>query len=241
MSFIKKQLLFILLSTIAFANCSYCQDTTDYLVDVFPKQYGQKPWRFLLGFDAKRSFYAGYPVKFNGLRIGAEYKGVHRFGIGVYGLKKNVVFTEIDVNQPGATDTSVVKFHVSYSSLFYERVFYKTPKWEVALPFYLSGGTVEGIYQDSTGLFHEFANKPFSAFSGGAQVKYYIWPWLAPKVSVGYRITFNTDPEIKQAFNSPYYALGISISIFELYKTIFKYDSPRKQIRSEIEKGEVQD
>lgn len=45
----------------------------------FPQYYGDKNWRFLLGFDAKRSFYAGYPVKFNGLRIGAEYKGVHRF------------------------------------------------------------------------------------------------------------------------------------------------------------------
>ena len=207
----------------------------------FPKYYGEKKWRFILGLDAKRSFYAGYPVKINGIRTGAEYLGVHRFGLGTYWMRDNLEFTDINVDQPDANDTTIVKFKVSYASLFYERVFFKTRKWELALPFYLGGGSVRGLYYDTTSHFKEFVEKPFSSISAGVQCKYYIWSWLAPKVSIGYRLTFNAEKEIKQAFNAPYYAFGISISLGELYRAIFKNDEPRKRIRAEIEKGEVEE
>lgn len=234
-------LTILLLLFIQHINFGQTPENMDSSRWYFPKKYGEKNWKLILGFDAKRSFYAGYPVKFNGLRLGAEFRGVHRFGIGAYGLQRNVEFTSIQVDQPDASDTSAVRFNVSYSSLFYERVFFKSPKWEIATPFFLSGGTVRGIYQDTTGIFKEFVNKPFSSISLGIQVKYYIFKWLSPKVSVGYRLVFNSEKEIKQAFNSPYYAFGISISIGELYKAIFKNDSPRKRLRSEIKKGEVEE
>lgn len=176
----------------------------------------------MLGLDARRSFFKGTPVKINGLRTGLEYKGVHRFGLGIYGLSKNAVFNNIQVDHPAATDTSRVIFNVTYGSLFYERVFFKSPKWEFAIPTEFSAGSISGSFEDTTGVFKPFVESPFSALSLGFQAKYYVFKWLAPNVSLGYRFTFNTLPEVKGTFNRPYYSFGVQILLGELYRAIFK-------------------
>lgn len=189
---------------------------------LFPSKYGEKKWKFMLGLDARRSFFQGAPVKINGIRTGLEYKGVHRFGLGFYGLSKQAIFTEIRVENPAATDTSQVKFNVGFASLFYERVLFKSPKWEFAIPAAFSGGTISGSFQDSTGTFLPLVKSNFSALSFGFQTKYYIFSWLAPRVSIGYRLTFNTSPEVKGAFNRPYYSFGLQLLLGELYRAVFK-------------------
>ncbi len=188
----------------------------------FPKYYGVKKWRPLIGFDAYRSFYSGAPVKFNGLRLGVELKGVHRFGIGFYGLKKDLIFSDLVVDSPLATDTSQVKFQLNYSAFFYERVFYKNKRWEVSIPLYLGGGGLNGFVEGGDGIFYKYLATSFSLLNSGINAKYYLFTWLAPRVGAGLRFTFNTEKSLKKAFNGPYYNFGLSILVGELYKVIFK-------------------
>lgn len=190
--------------------------------ELFPMKYGGKKWKFILGLDARRSFFSGVPVKINGLRTGLQLDGVHRFGLGFYGLSRQVVFTDIVVEDPAATDTSLVKFNVSYISLFYERVMYKSKKWELAIPTQLSGGSITGAFEDTSGTFLPLIESPFSAFNLAFQTKYYILPWLAPRASLGYRLSFNTTPEVKKAFNRPFYSFGVQLLLGELYRSIFR-------------------
>ena len=178
-------------------------------------------------------------MKINGLRFGVEYKGVHRFGLGIYELNKNVEFSDVSLPYSDAPLQTSVKFNVKYTGFFYERVFYKNPKWEFSIPTYLAGGSVQGIYQDTSGTFQNFVDRPFSAIGISAQAKYYFWGWLIPHVSLGYRLTFNTDQEVKNAFNSPYFSFGVSVGIMELYRRIFKHDEVRKVINTKIEEGAV--
>ncbi len=236
-----KQLLLIITLSFSFTALSqleYFEDSVE-IRKFFPQKYGHKKWKFLFGIDANRSFYAGKPVKFNGFRFGAQYKGVHRFGLGVYGLNKNVEFTDVALPFENSPLTTTVKFNVKYTDLFYERVFYKTPRWEFSIPTYLAGGTVEGIYQDTAGVFQHFIDKPFSAIGLSAQAKVYFWKWLIPHVSIGYRLIFNSEQEVKRAFNSPYFSFGVSIGILDLYRRIFKHDEVRKVINTKIEEGAV--
>src|SRR5687768_11422580 len=83
----------------------------------FPITYGSRVWKPMIALDAFRSYYSGSPIAFNGLRVGAEYRGTHRFGIGIYLLKKDVVFSGIHVDSPYATDTSLVKYKMKFMSL----------------------------------------------------------------------------------------------------------------------------
>jgi hypothetical protein len=206
----------------------------------FPSEYGPKKWKFMLGLDARRSFFRGAPVKINGIRTGLEFKGVHRFGLGFYVLKKQVVFTDIPVNNPAATDTSRVIFNVGYSSLFYERVLFKSPKWEFSIPTEFSGGEISGLFEDTLGVFKSLIRSPFSALTVGFQTKYYILPWLAPRVSVGYRYVFNTIPEVKGAFNRPYYSFGVQILLSELYQAVFKPTKEEELFDSDLDNQNLQ-
>lgn len=196
----------------------------------FPEHYGEKKWKFLIGFDASRSFFAGHPVKINGIRIGLEKKGVHRFGIGFYGLQRNVLFDDIPVEKEDVTDTSSVAFNVGYGTLFYERVLYKTKKWELAIPTYFGGGDVTATYEDTAGVFQPLLKKPFSAIGLGFGVKYRLLRWLEPKASIGYRLTFNTDSQVREAFNRPYYKYGVNILFGELYRMAFKERKDKKKL-----------
>jgi len=213
-----------------FDNSIKNPDTTRFF---FPKTHGLKVWRPLLGFDAHRSFFAGTPVKINGLRVGVEYLGTHRFGFGFYGLQKDEVFVDVPVDFPSATDTSLVKFKVNYTSLFYERVLFKTAKWEMAIPIYLGAGGLEGFVEDSVGVFYRFTATSFSLISSGVVMKYYLFKWLALRTGVGVRLLFNTEKSVKQAFNRPYYSFGVNILLGEIIQSYKKFNTRKNDILKE--------
>lgn len=193
----------------------------DSLRKIFPVSHGTKKWKPAVGFDAFRSFYSGAPVKFNGLRIGLEYKGVHRFGFGFYGLKKDLFFNDIQVDYPLAKDTSLVKFKLNYAAFFYERVFYKTRYWEISLPAYLGGGGLDAYVEGSDGIYYKYYASSFSLINLGMVTKFYPLTWFALRLGVGQRFTFNSQKDVRKAFNGPFYSYGFSILFGELYKVIF--------------------
>ena len=190
-------------------------------IELFPKSYGDKKWKFILGLDARRSFFNHQKIKINGLRIGAQLNGVHRFGIGFYALRDQLKFTNIIVDRADAVNPSQVLLDVSFTTLFYERVFLKTKRWEVSFPFYIGAGQVKTQYLNNLGNYKLWKKTGFSAIAPSFQVKYYLLSWLAPKISFGYRQTYNTIPEVSSAFNKAFYAYGISISLGKLAKAIF--------------------
>ncbi len=198
------------------------QETEDSSkVELFPKKYGDKKWKLVLGLDARRSFYQSQKVKINGLRIGAQFNGVHRFGFGFYALSEKLLFKTISVDEPNAFQPSKVLVDVNFNTIFYERVFLKTKKWEISLPLYLGGGKFKTQYLNTFGNYEQLGKTNFSTLGLSTQVKYYILPWLAPRVSFGYRQVFNTQKEISSALSRPFYAFGLSISLGELYRSIF--------------------
>ncbi len=197
---------------------------TDTLVSeqdsvVIPKE---KKWKLLAGFDANRSFFAGRPVTINGLRLGAKYKEVHRFGIGFYALKRGVFFTDIDVDKEDATDTSYVQFNVGFASLFYEYAFFRSKRWELAVPTYLGAGDVSATYSDTAGLYQPLRTSPFVATGTGVVAQFKIIRWFGLKAGVGYRLVFNEEKAIRKAFRGPYYKFGVSIFFGDLYNSLFR-------------------
>ena len=198
-------------------------DTTNSEIELFPKQYGHKNWKMLVGLDARRSFFNGTHIKINGLRIGAEFRGVHRFGFGFYWLNKRVVFSGVLV---GPLDQNIsepeVRYDLGYSSIFYERVFLKSRWWEVGFPVHLGGGQISGYYKDTIGAFQNFIEAPFVAFIPSTQIKFYPLSWIALRGSLGMRFTSSDNTLVKQTFRTAFYGYGLSINIIGLYKAVFR-------------------
>jgi hypothetical protein len=214
-------ILFLYYGINVFGSINYT-DTSK--VQLFPKSVGKKKWKLLIGLDARRSYFESQKVKINGIRLGLQYKGVHRFGFGFYSLSEKIEFNNIELNKVDAQLPSKILVDVNYNSLFYERVFLKTKRWEISFPVHLGGGQLKRQYLNNLGNYKQLDKKRFSVLSGGVQVKFYILTWLAPRISFGYRQTFNTLPEISNAFNKPFYAYGLSISLGELVRSIFNGD-----------------
>jgi len=220
------------------SSLSYAQNdsTNQTKVELFPSRYGEKKLKVLIGLDARRSFFAGTKIKINGLRLGAEFKGVHRFGFGFYWLSKNVIFHDVIDGQP--TQDLIdpeVRFNLGYSSIFYERVFLKTRWWEVDLPIHLGGGEITGRFKDTLGAFQQFTKAPFSALVPSIQVKFYPFTWLAIRGSAGYRLTMSEVQEVKKTFRNGFYGYGLSVNIIGLYRAIFKKE---KKVKIEGENTE---
>jgi hypothetical protein len=218
-------LLITLLLTFSSQGFSNNVINSDSTRTFFPESYGEKRWKVLIGLDARRSFYNKQKIKINGLRLGAQFKGVHRFGLGFYALSEQIRFDDIEIDQIDAANPTNLLVDVNFTTLFYERVFYKSNKWEVSFPLYLASGQLKTQYLNNLGNYKLLDKTPFSALGLSAGVKYYVLPWLAPRFSLGYRLTYNTNDNIRRAFNKPFYAIGLSIEVGKLYKSIFKKES----------------
>jgi len=212
---------------LSFLNAGFTNNVinSDSTRTLFPQSYGEKKWKVLFGLDARRSFYKKQKIKINGLRLGAEFRGVHRFGLGFYALSKQISIKNVTIDQVDAQSPTNLIVDVNFTTLFYERVFYKSKKWEVSFPLYLGSGQLKTQYLNNLGNYKLLDKTPVSALGISVGGKYYVLPWLAPRVALGYRLTYNTNNEISKAFNKPFYAFGVSVGIGELYKSVFKKES----------------
>jgi hypothetical protein len=188
----------------------------------FPSQYGDDNWKFLGALDQRHSAHKGTDLSFIGIRLGAKYKGVHRFGLGYYELNHRNFIKNSPVEGFTLNDSAGLAFRANYASLFYERVVFRSPQWEFSLPIELAVGQLAGKMFHGQTLVGEINRTPFNAFGATFQTKFYLVKWFAVRISIGYRQIFNVSPEIRQIFSHTTYSYGAQISLVEAYEAIFK-------------------
>lgn len=185
-----------------------------------PEAHGNKKWRPEIGFDSNRSFFNDRSVKFLGLRLGAEHRGVHRFGLAFYGMTRPESYFNVDIGAPDAALDKEVQYTAGFVMLFYERVILEAGNWEAAVPVGIGGGNVQGSYKDNQGSYLPFLESGFSAFSTGGAIKYRLLPWLEPELGFGYRLVFDSEAEVRKTLQKPYYVLKVSIRLVPLYHAV---------------------
>ncbi len=193
----------------------------------YPSQHGDDKWKFLGAVDQRHSAHKGTDLSFIGLRLGAKYKGVHRFGLGYYELNPRNFIKNSPVEGFQLNDSAGLVFRAQYMSLFYERVIFRSPRWEFSLPFEVVGGKLSGKMFHGKNLVGEITPTPFNALGATFQTKFYLVKWFAVRVSLGYRQLFNVAPEIRQIFSHTTYSYGAQISLVDAYEAIFKREKSK--------------
>jgi len=183
-----------------------------------------KKFKFLFAFDARRSFVLDRNVKFNGVKIGATYKGKLRFGMGIYEMRNPIRMPGIPVDKvefPDATDTVFFKFN--YSGVFVEPIWYNSKRWQISTPAQLGNGDVVLSYRDTSNTRNvEFFKGTVPVFSTSVAGQYKIWRWLAIGSGFGYRFILVKENDIKKSVSAPFYNLSVKVLLGELYKMAFK-------------------
>lgn len=186
----------------------------------WPESLGDKQWKPLLGFDSRRSFFDDRSVKFLGIRIGAEYEGVHRFGLGFYSMTESIPFEDMSFAVEDAAPNPELTSDAGFGTIFLERVMYKEGKFEASLPFNLGGGNVSYYYKDNIGRTRLYRKDKFSILGAGAMVKYRVLPWLEPGLGAGLHIVWDADAEVAGALRKPYYTIRVSVLLGEVWKEV---------------------
>jgi len=222
-----KKAILLLLLIATFSN-SYSQLNSESERKFFPNTYGEKKWRFFFDFDSRRSFFTGQQIKINGIRLGATYNGVNRFGLGLYALSDKINIDGIKVKETDAIQPAQVRVTFNFTTLFFEKVLYKTKRWEVAIPTYFGIGSVNPEYKNNLGNFKSLKKTSFNVLSLGVNVNYYVLSWLYPRLMLGYRFAFNGNEKVDKAFSKPFFAFGIGIDPWEAYLEFKSWKKKKK-------------
>lgn len=180
---------------------------------------GFKKWRFDGSFDGRNSFSDGETVRVAGLRMGVEYKRIHRFGIGFYDLAAPV---NQKIYQTPDTLFSPASLTLSYRSFYYERVLYFDPKWEFSGTAHLAQGDIIVSNTDQfTGLFTEYERLEVTPIELSASGYHHLTWWLSAGLGVGYRWMLNTPEEIAPLYSSTVYLAKVKLRIGKVMRSLW--------------------
>ena len=183
-----------------------------------------RKWKFLFGFDGRKSIILNHDVKFSGMKIGVEYKEKHKFGIGIYDMRQAVFVPDFKpaLERPGGTDTA--SFKLSYTSLFWEKIWFENDRWELSTPIHLGTGTLDIRYRDVEGNMQFFGNPTSGLLEMSFVAEYRVFRWFAIGAGVGRRWINYGEDSAKQTFGGPVSILQFKVLAGQLYKMAFKKD-----------------
>lgn len=182
-----------------------------------------KRWKPELVFDARNSWIDQQQVKLGGIRLGMEFRRVHRFGVGVYGLNNPLVSNELEAFPDGIEE---VQYQFNYASIFYERVLYFNPKWEVNTALHLGTGNID-VFARNKGEsdWYAYRNIDVRPVEGSVTAYYHLTWWMSLGGGVGYRYIRKAPDEVKDAYNNTVYVARLKIRIGRLVKSIWNKDA----------------
>jgi hypothetical protein len=205
-------LLAILLSLTGVSEAQYFRNMREQLT---------KPPRFLIGFDARRSFLDDEQVKISGFRFGLDLGNVLRTGYGFYWMSQPVYFSSYVADGAMAGDTLLTSYSLGYLSLFLEHVLWYNKRWEFAVAgnFGVGNNTVGERYlvSDSSRL----TIMPVWMVEPSASIQYKIFPWLGIESGYGYRWMFNKEKLQRQRFSNHIYFVKLRVFLGPLWRAVF--------------------
>lgn len=216
----RKALLFLLLTAFCAGVLAQYQDTVWTVRGLTPLNDSFHKWKPDVVLDARSSTINGSPVRIGGLRLGAEYRRVHRFGLGVYGATTQV--GNENNGQAVSPGLDSARFNLNYASLYYERVLLLHPKWEWSAALHYGAGQVAVTYGDQTfesvELDDRISVRPVEWSTSGF---YHVNWWISAGGGAGYRHVTQAPAEIRQAYQGWIYVVKLRIKFAKLVRSIW--------------------
>ncbi|MDZ4750878.1 MAG: hypothetical protein SGI87_04605 [Flavobacteriales bacterium] len=193
------------------------QDTVWILTGNKPLDDHFKKWKLDLVLDARTTLVGSSAARLGGIRVGMEYRRVHRFGFGAYTMGDGVEVSSLEDYDSRVTSGNV---SLSYFSLFYERVLFFHPKWEVSAAMHLADGKVKGNVVLSNNPENtqswEQSVKPLELSASGY---YNLTYWLSAGGGLGYRFMRSTPVEVRDIYDGPVVIAKVKIKFMKLLRS----------------------
>jgi hypothetical protein len=198
------------------------QDTVWIVSGLKPIEYPFKKRKLDFVFDARQTLVSTKVTRLLGIRVGLEYRRVHRFGIGIYNIGEGVRLDSLkEIN--ASIETAVL--NLTYASIFYERVLFFNPKWEWSATIHQGQGFITGKYLvagDST--WQNFPIRRVLPFEISTTGYFNITWWCSFGAGVGYRYMRSTPADVRPVYNAPVLIARVRIKLGKLVKSIWNQD-----------------
>jgi hypothetical protein len=173
-------------------------------------------------FDARQTLVSTKVTRLLGIRVGLEYRRVHRFGVGLYNIGEGVQLDSLrEVN--ASIETAVL--NLTYASIFYERVLFFNPKWEWSVTVHQGKGFIAGKYLISgDSSWQNFPIRRVLPFEISTTGYYNLTWWCSIGAGVGYRYMRSTPAELRPVYNAPVLIARVRIKLGKLVKSIWDKD-----------------
>lgn len=183
----------------------------------------------LLRFNTRGSFIANRTARIKGVQVGLDFNKTIRLGIAYNWLSNSSpgglqvfpgkeILRQHDIITPEnrVVNTVYSKLRLSYVSLFAEYVFYKTHRWEMAIPIEFGFG--QSFYRYFYNTIHTTPHYFCFTYETNLSGQYKVFPWLACGLGFGYRIMLAGNNMFHTNFNSPVYIIKIKVIPWEIIK-----------------------
>jgi hypothetical protein len=188
----------------------------------------EKKPKFDFRFDSRNSFITARKAKIFGFKIGYDYSETFKFGIGYNSLSSEISRLKV-VSYPDNTRDSAKAFlKFIYFSPYIEYVFHKSARWEHSIPVQIGFGNSRYEYETRNGIIRE-DYRPLIIYEPSMTTQYYVFPWFAVGVGLGYRLLLLNNRLISENFNSPIYVIRTRVILTELYKVVFPKKSEKEK------------
>jgi hypothetical protein len=176
-----------------------------------------------LSLDARQTLIGTQRARVGGIRIGLEYRRVHRIGIGLYGLGEGVVLDSLPEIDKSITWANLT---LAYQSIYYERVLYFSRKWEWSATAHFGRGVITGVYTRSGLIGTETLEEQRLRVLEFSTLGYYnVNYWCSIGAGVGYRYMLSTAPEIRDVYEAPVGLVRVRVKVGKLIKSIWDKDT----------------
>ncbi len=180
-----------------------------------------KKYKFNLQFDNRFSSIENNSVTIYGLKVGAEYRGLTRFGIGVSAVLKPIPLIYYNMTS-NANETNSMNFW--YVSIFNDWIFFRNKHWQCFITEQFGVGKPNFTKEINNQIVDD-VNVTIFLNEISVQAQYKILPWIGAGAGIGYRNSLNKSNVLKTTINAPIYVLKVILypkAIIGKNATLFK-------------------
>lgn len=174
--------------------------------------------RVVFQFDQRYSLLQQELVGINGVKLGVEWRGRLRTGVGLYFLS-SAINTRAEAPSfvpPGTVDE--VRFR--YAALYGEYVLIGTPRWELSTPLQAGLGRYYVRYQYPNGTVYRTPRQNIWLIEPTIGGHMRVFRWLGVGAGVGYRQALLTEDKLEDDLSGAIFYGRVKLFLGDLYKVV---------------------
>ncbi len=166
--------------------------------------------------DTRNSFIATRLARISGIKVGLDFGGKVRLGLGYNQLMSRIRDKRI-VAENGRREEVNYRYRFWYLSPYMEYTFLEKSPWEASILVLLGAGRSSFTYDDLNGLEVRTPGDFVFLYEPYMTGQYRVLKYLGLGAGVGYRLAYSKDRFSRNQLNSPIYVFKLKVYVAELY------------------------